>query len=237
MPQITEIGVRYMRRIQVRDYEPAESEVSLKAILLDGEDPKSIAVEVMAFASGEVHDSLGLPRSAKMPVRQTTAAGQSKTTDQFGGVKDQKTVSTPVGKPAPAASDIPGETAPPAQQAKPAAATSDIPDGAAAPQQAKPAASTSDIPDGAAPKTTQAPAQQQQQQQAAPAGDAAMTAADLSKWIGDQVRAAKITSAAVKAVYPKFGVTRIVDLKADQVAACKAALDQAIKEHASASDL
>lgn len=241
MPQITEVSVRFMRRIQVRDYEPAEAEVGLKAILLEGEDAAKIAPALVAFVSGEVHDGLGLARSNVLPTR---AAGTSVVKDQFGNAAG--TGKTAVGATvATAAAAKPAKAATAKTPAPPANDPTAIPDGAApaaasAPA-ATPAADPTAIPDAAAaPAAPAKPATPPATVAATPApaaSGAAMAPAELSKWVGQQVREGKITVAAVSSLYPEFNVSRLVDLKPEQVASAKAKLDQKITEHAASEGL
>lgn len=57
--QVTDIKVRFMRKIQVREYEPAEAEVSFSAFLEDGEeDHAAKADELMLEAKAAVRTGL-----------------------------------------------------------------------------------------------------------------------------------------------------------------------------------
>lgn len=119
--QVYEISVRFMRRIQVREYEPAEAEVTVKAQLADGEKAESVISDAFKIASGEVHVSLGLAKDTKLPAR---AKGRTE-----AEITAAATTKGPDPKPAATtASDIPGEGAPAAKTtAAAASAVSDIP--------------------------------------------------------------------------------------------------------------
>lgn len=206
MPSISEVGVRFMRRIQVRDYEPAESEVTLKAVLLDGENAREAVHFLQDFASEEVHQALGLPTSTKLPVNASRGVGQQIIKGPFGAEPHSMGV------------DIPAIATEKPVQAAPAGGL-EIPTStpAAAPASPQPAsAGISDIPESK-PATTPT---------AAPATN--MTAADVSKWIGEQVRSQKVSSEAVKGLYPKYKVTRFADLKPEQIALVKADVEEMI---------
>lgn len=201
--QVYDISIRFMRRIQVREYEPVEGEVTVKAQIADGEKIEGAIKDAFALASEGVHTALGLEPNTKLATRQR------------GGHKEAgaTTAAAPASKPA---AQTPAKPAP----------QSDIPDdGAPVPQQQtqapKPAASNSDIPDGPAPgQQTELPAQATSGEQ--------LSAAELSKWIGDMVRLGKVTSQAVMALYPKFGVSRFADLKPDQTASAKVEIEKLI---------
>jgi hypothetical protein len=109
------------------------------------------------------------------------------------------------------AADIPGEIVTPAKTA--AATNADIPSTPTQPTQAAtptaPAAGTGE--------------------DACPA-----SAADLSKWVGKTVQAGKLTADAVKSVYPQFRVTRLVDLKPEQLEPAFVAIKKAIQDHSAA---
>lgn len=206
--QVYDVSIRFMRRIQIREYEPAEAEVIVKAQLADGESPESAISEAFKLASGEVHVSLGLAKDTKLPTR---AKGKETAT----------ATATPAPTPAPKAET---KTSDKPRQAKAPAATDDIPDDTKTATTAKPTASTSDIPDDSAPATATAATET--------ASDTTMTPAELSKWIGEQVRTGKLTSVAVAGLYPKFGISRFADLKPEKTGEAKAAIEELIAKNA-----
>ncbi len=187
--QIYDITVRFARTIQVREYEPASAEVTIKAQIAEGEDATPAVTDGFRLISEQVHLALGLEANTKLPTRtrggkaavtaEATAAPKAETTKVAAPKAETKKADAP--KPTPAASDIPDDGAP-------------------------------------ADKTT-APAAQ--------VGEA-ISAAELSKWIGDQVRLGKVTSQAVMGLYPKFGVSRFADLKPEKCAEAKAAIEEII---------
>lgn len=210
--QVYEINVRYMRRIQVREYEPAEAEVTVKAQLADGEKPEAAVSEAIKLASEQVHVSLGLAPDTKLPKRGK-AGGQTETASTVTAQPKTETAKT-------AAAETPKP-----QPQQPASAVSDIPGEGVPATPQKAAASASDIPDDATVK----PQPQQQQQAQASNGEAPpVNAAELSKWIGDQVRLGKVTSQAVMGLYPKFGVSRFADLKPEKCGEAKIEIEKLI---------
>lgn len=258
MPVVSEATVRFLRKIQVRDYEPAECEVTLKAALLEGEQAGSVVNDLLKTASGEVHEALGLRRDTQVPLTATRAVGEKVVRDQFGAVQSKEQVSAPVTAAAdPKAAAKAAKKAAAAATPPSTAAAAEIPDSAAVPATAAataaPAAQTAPandptaIPDASAvpaaapaaatPATVAAVPATPPAQAPAASGDTGLTPAALSSWVGEQVRNGKITVAAVATVYPQFGVRRLTDLKADQVAGAKAAIEAKIAEHSASEGL
>ena len=62
MPQITSGSVSYSRTVQVNQFEPAKSDISLNFQVLDGEEIQDVADEVLAIAKAKVLQSLGLKK-------------------------------------------------------------------------------------------------------------------------------------------------------------------------------
>jgi hypothetical protein len=213
--QVYDIKVRFMRKIQVRDYEPTESEVTCSAQLEDGEDPKAAIKAAFKILSEEVHTSLGLAPNTKLPTR-------GKATGEHVQAEASVTDKTPAPTPAPASDKKPAEKKA-ADKTTKASATDDIPgEGAPATKTTAASAASSDIPgEETAPQT---------QQTAAAETATDMTPADLSKWIGEQVRSGKVTSQAITALYPKFGISRFADLKPEKCGEAKAAVEELIKK-------
>lgn len=80
--QVSDITVEFMRRVQLREYEPAEARVTLKASLVDGEDhndalmslmadAKSAAIATLKGKAGETTQTVKAPVAAA-PVQKTT---------------------------------------------------------------------------------------------------------------------------------------------------------------------
>lgn len=209
-----DITVRFMRTIQVREYEPACAEVTIKAQLADGEDASKAIADAFKDVSAQVHTSLGLAADTKLPQRRKSAGG-AVTTETMTA----KPAETP--KPAETAQAQTGGKPAPVQTK--ASVNDDIPGEAAPAKTTAPAAAQSDIPDSPAPAAAQT----------APAADA-IPPAELSKWIGEQVKSGNVTSAEIMALYPRFKVSRFADLKPDQTAEAKAAIEEIIKKRAAA---
>lgn len=209
--QVYDISVRFMRRIQLREYEPVEAEVSAKAQLSDSDDLKQSIAEAFQIASAGVHLALGLPENTTLKPK----AGAKGKASQ-GEVNAAPATAAQTAAPAKPADDIPDAT--PAKTTAPA----------------KPAAASSDIPD-AGPAPTQA------QQTAAPASQAssgaAITPQELSKWIGEQVRLGRVTPQDIMNLYPRFGVARFADIKPDRCAEAKQAIEELIAKNSKSTDL
>lgn len=113
--EVYEISARFMRRIQAKEYEPAEAEVQFKANLAEGEDYTALAAELMANAKSTVIES-GL-KSGKATAETTAEAPKNK-----GGRPPKETLVPPAPKTEaakPAATPKPEPT--PAPVAAPAA--------------------------------------------------------------------------------------------------------------------
>jgi len=214
--QVYDIKVRFMRKIQVRDYEPTESELTISAQLEDGEDPKTAIKAAFKILSEEVHTSLGLAPNTKLPTRgKGKIEGEATTTPAPtpAPASDKKAADKPQQAKAPAATDdIPGETT----QAKPTAAQAQ-------------AASSADIPGETAPSTQTTATATAEDDLFAGCEDKEKPAR-LSKWIGEQVKSGKIASTEVAALYPKFGISRFADLKPEKCSDAKAAVEELINK-------
>lgn len=118
---VYEISVRFMRRAQVKEYEPMEAEATLKASLSEGEDHNAVAINLMRDARNTVIEAGLKSGAAKAETTATTAAASDK---PQGRPKKEELVpaAKAADKPAaaPKAADKPAATKPAA--AKPAAA-------------------------------------------------------------------------------------------------------------------
>lgn len=118
---VYDISVRKLQRVQVREYEPAEAEITLRAQVAEGEDYNIVMERLIADATIGVNSALGFSPSGKIVLEKTVSKAP-----------------TPAAKPAPAAKveDDFGEEAP----AKPKAeATAEAPKRRGRPPKAKPA--------------------------------------------------------------------------------------------------
>lgn len=215
--QVQSFEVRFMRRIQVREYEPAEAETKLSVALADGDDPVECVRTCSEMAALFTHEALGLAPNTKV---KPAARGTVAKTAQQGGKATQH-VEQPVQEPTTAA---------------PKASTSDIPDAepakTAAPQPTAPTApkaSTSDIPDAE-------PAKAAASQPTAQVPTTAPAPSNIGKWLADQARSGKLTNEEIKSLYPKYNIKRIMELKPEQEAAFRADVEAIIARN-SASDL
>lgn len=74
---VYELSVRFMRRAQVKEYEPMEAEVMLKANLAEGEDHNAAAVTLMRDARNAAIEA-GLKSGATKAETTATAASSDK---------------------------------------------------------------------------------------------------------------------------------------------------------------
>lgn len=115
--QVYEVEVTFMRKRQPKEYENAQSQVTLKASLEDGEDYENAMSELMSSAASHVYSQLGLnvaqgTQSATATKTDSGAASKSKPGPKKGTTKKQEAaedVPDNGGEEAPA-NDVPDET-------------------------------------------------------------------------------------------------------------------------------
>lgn len=96
--EVYEISARFMRRIQAKEYEPAEAEVTLKANMADGEDYMAAATTLMTAAKSTVIES-GL-KSGKTTAEATVVSEAAK---NVGGRPKKQELTPPAPKDEPKA--------------------------------------------------------------------------------------------------------------------------------------
>lgn len=224
--QVTTIEARFMRRVQLRDYEPAEAEIKLTASLAEGEDFDKQHEELISLAKEGVRAALigrmttGKDASAAEVEKgpEPVASGTAAAVAEIGGAKrgrkskeemariaaamkaeedakaGKQNISTnPEDRQDPAnpVSEIPGDEIPgsdPAPATKPAT---------------KPKADHSEIPgDDPAPAQTAKPAEVK----------GGITAAELQKWVSQQMFAKKLTAPEVIELMKSKGKDRMAEL-------------------------
>ena len=207
MPNVYDVSVRVMRRVQMKEYEPMEAEVSLKAQLAEGEDYIEAVNKLLI--------------DAKTAVIETAIKGSAG--------KVTKSVE-PAAAPATAAA-APAEAAP--RKGRPTKAEQEA-KAAAEAAKAAAAGTTDDFSTEPTPAPAPAPAAEPDEfsefetAEAAPAA-APMTVKELQDWITANIQAKKIDVAKVKETYGKFGVTRSADTKDEDRPKIKAAIEAIIK--------
>lgn len=194
---VTDIKVRYSRKIQPAEYSPIEAEVILTAQLSDGDDAKAAATTLITDAKAAVFVALGVKAKG----------------NEAYGVETTKPTET---KPAPAATAEepkkgpgrpPKQTlTPPAPKAAPAP-TADIVDPTDETPAAKPAPKAAPAP---------APAEEEDEFASMEAAATVMSAKELQDWIAAQVQQKRITPPQVKEIYAKYGVARSIDTTDEQ---------------------
>lgn len=113
--EVYELTARFMRRIQAKEYEPAEAEVTLKANLGDGEDYMTAATTLMTAAKTTVIEAGLKSGKTTAEATATSAAPANK-----GGRPPKQTLTPPAEtakpaetKPAPAPEPAPAPAAEP----------------------------------------------------------------------------------------------------------------------------
>ena len=204
MPNVYDVAVRVMRRVQMKEYEPMEAEVSLKAQLAEGEDYIEAVNKLLI--------------DAKTAVIETAIKGSAG--------KVTKSV-----EPVATAAAAPAEAAP--RKGRPTKAEQEA-KAAAEAAKAAAAGTTDDFSTEPTPAPAPAPAAEPDEfsefetAEAAPAA-APMTVKELQDWITANIQAKKIDVAKVKETYGKFGVTRSADTKDEDRPKIKAAIEAIIK--------
>jgi hypothetical protein len=204
--QLTNVTVRFLKRYQPVQFEPAEAEVSASVafseVETDVEANIAAASDLFRSVRREVYTALNrTPPDEPTPPPSAKKIGvKTEDTTIAGGKGGKKTTKTPPTGAETADFGDAGETAPQAQA--PAQQT--------APAQSKPAP-----------------------QQAAPSVNISLTLPELQKHLSGLVNSGKVTPDKVKALYPGFKVNRVAELKDDQIAAFKVALDNLEKEGSS----
>jgi hypothetical protein len=199
---VTEITARFMRRIQIKDYEPAEAEISLKAHLEDGEDfvaagttlilqSREIALTgLRGKTAGETETAVTVTETAKAP----TAAEQKKA--EAAHKRAEKKAAKEAAEAAKSTdSDIPGDDG---DTAKPATDKAD-----------------SDVPGDDIPGETDTETDT----------DDAMTIEDLQSYITSQVSGKKIVVKAVKEILAGVGASRTSEVKPEDIESVREAIE------------
>jgi len=216
--QIYDVSVRFSRKIQVVNFEPAEAEVSLKAQLTEGEDYKAAITGLMADARAGVTAGLKSKAAGVTAENVTTIAGPVPAAE----APAQKTT-TPVKPTQTATEPAPAAEAPKRQRGRPAGSTAKKTDAAA------PAAGADFDPDATpvAPAKTTAPAATDDDfgdealpAEAEPADDEfaenevkPMSTKELQEQLSAFVNGKQIDGPSVKAVLKKYGADRSADTK------------------------
>jgi hypothetical protein len=198
---VTDVTVRFMRRAQIREYEPIEAEVSLKAALAEGEDYVKIANTLMADAKKAVHES-GLKSSASTDKATTATAPAPAPAADAPKPRGRPPSKPAAAAPAPAPADDFDDPAPVNKPAAPAPAPA-------------PAADFDDMTASPAPAPAAAPA-------------ATMTLKELQVWTNANIEGNKITIDQVKGVWQTFGCSRSSELKPEQYGEARAKIEAII---------
>lgn len=203
---VYDIKARFMKRVQVKEYEPVEAEVTMSAQLGEGEDAETSAAALMEQARAAVMDSIKSKSAGKTEATVATVAKAAPVEAVAAPAKKA------AAKPAPADDDF--EAPAPAKKAtKPAPAPAD--DDFETPAPAKKAAKPAPEPEPEA----------EEDDEFAVKG---ISQPDFQSWMTGMVNGGKITPKEIKSVYPKFGITRSTDATLEQLPALKAAIEKFI---------
>jgi len=240
---VYEITARFMRRRQIREYEPVESEIILKAQLVEGEDLATSLATLTNVAKDTVYLAIGIPTGAAptslpstpRPVAVAAPATQAPVTTNVAAPAAATPVTTNVAqttpeKPSRGRPKLTDEekAARAAAKAKEAANASDIPD-----EGTTATAAASDIPDEAAPVVpvsnpapvvpTAAAASDIPDDvpatTAKPATTGALTSRDMTNIVQKSLVKKYIQPADVKAIMAELSVDRLGDIPADKLTA------------------
>ena len=232
MAKVYDVAVSFKRSVQPKEYETAVAEVSLKAQTEDGEDHVVLLAQLGEDARNGALNMLKGKFDATtraMPTDIATAkatpkeepkaepkAEAPKSNGDASGMPDEgeaekpKRTRGPNKKKAEAASSMPDEDGPPAEEIS---SSSDMPD------EGEPAATngSADMPD-------EGEAAGEDWENAAPEAEEKLTAADVTAFISKQVQASKITVPDVKAILAKWGGARVGDIDPAKLPQVKAAI-------------
>jgi len=214
--EINAVSIRFMRRIQISQYEPAEVEFTLHATLDEGEEHVKAGKKLAKDCRSMIKEAFtGLVKAAGKETETPPKAAPPKAVGRPKGspnkAKAEKEVVTP-------SSEIPGEASPPLADADLAAEAdgSEIPDMGGAPP----------VVDG--PPVSEIPGDDPP---VVPVAEKPLTLKELQAFITDQVTKAKVlTSGNIKDVLGTFNLGRTADLGDEQVPLFKDALDLLIAQ-------
>jgi len=199
MAKIYDIKVRYMRRVQMREYEPTEAEVTLSAQVADDEDYQNATNELMTEARTAVKAGLtGKPVETKDPV----------------SVKKQaETKTKPKGKPLPkkAKTTIPDDIIPDGVEPEKA-------------EEAPPAKKVATKKKAAPKKVERTPEPDPIPEDDAPV----MSIRDLQDFVGTAVTSRKIKPVQIKEIISAYDAVRLSDIPEASRSAVKVAIENAM---------
>lgn len=197
---VTEITARFMRRVQIKDYEPAEAEISLKAHLDDDEDFRTAGNELILQAREIALTGLRgkTAGETEIEVKVAVSAADQKKADAAAKRAEKKAAKEAAKAPD---SDIPGDDVPgDSDDTKPAKAPdSDVP-------------GDDDVPG----ETDIDPV--------ADDGDE-FTVEDLQAYITAQVSGKKIAVKAVKEILASAKASRTSEVKPEDIETVRAAVE------------
>ena len=236
---VYQVSVRFSRKVQVKDYEPVEGDITLSANLHPGDDFGAEANRLMTMARQTVLDGL---RGGPAATGTTDKPAEPKPAETTAQAADPKAGETPVvrrgpktkaEKEAAAAAEAAAKTSTGAQISTGGERVNpqdEIPDDTAAAAAAKPAATqpataASDIPDETA--GNKAAAEAKPAAVTAKDGDDKLTADTLQSHITKLVQAKKVPVQKVKDILAAHGVQRTSEIPEGDIQTVKDEIDMA----------
>lgn len=232
MPQITTIRVMRKRSVQPEQFGNATAEVELTGNVLEGEDPKTVARQMLVDSRSLVYENLGL----RLPASVVEAAEAVDTPQETATVEATTEETTKKGRGRPRGSK---NTAPKKETAK-AKREREAAEAAAAAESEVPGDDAPNISTGDArvgpdddPDDHGVPGDEEVSGQE-PAVETEMDAGQLNEYINGSIRESKLTGQQAKQMMREMKIARIRDLDtSDKVTKAKTMIDSFIKANGS----
>jgi hypothetical protein len=211
---VYEVAVRFMRRVQMKEYEPAEAEVTFKAQLDEGENHILAANNLMQDAKVAVIETGFKSTKGKTETAKTVEA-PAKTEETVAAPVADTGEKKPRGRP-PKAKPVVSDDFD-AGETKAAPAATDEFDSAPATKSDEPAPQV-DVDEFGEPVTKpEAPAAKVEEP---------ISVKELQAWVAAHIQAKRIDADTVKATYAKFGYGRSADTTDEDRPKIKAAIEK-----------
>ena len=230
--QVTTIEARFMRRVQLRDYEPAEAEIKLTASLAEGEDFENQHEELMQLAKNGVRTALigrtttgkdasaaeveSGEKAASTAATSGTAAAVAEIAGKKRGRKSNAELAEIEAKlkaEEAAKNGKPNISNNPEDRRDPANPEDEIPgDEIPGNEPAKQSAKPADKPAPKADANSEIPGDEPAKPADKPAPKGGITAPELQKWVSQQMGAKKLTAPEVLELIKSKGKDRMAEL-------------------------
>ena len=222
MPQITTVRVVRKRSVQPEQFGNATAEVELVGNVLEGEDPKQVARQMLVDSRALVYENLGL----RLPASAVENAAEVDTPTETATAETEEPKKRPRGRPKGSTNTRPKkETAAAKRKREEAEAAADeVPGDEPNISTGEARVGPDDNPaDHGVPGDDEVPGAEE------PA-DAGMDAAGLNDYINGSIRAHKLSGAQAKQMMREMQIARIRDLDSpEKVTKAKVMIDSFIK--------